>query len=110
MEFTATETKRCQLVRVGGHVDSSVAPELQRHLEALTSAGHHRLVANLADVTFLSSAGIRSLVGTLSACRKAHGDLRLSELSAPVARVLELTSLDMHFKIYPSDVEAVGSF
>ena len=110
MDFTATETKRCQLVHVSGFVDSSVAPEFQHQLEALLAAGHNRLVVNLAGVTFLSSAGIRALVGALSACRKAHGDLRLSEMSEPVARVLELTSVDMHFKRFGSDAEAVGSF
>ncbi len=110
MDFIVTEFKRSSLVDLGGRIDSSVAPELQQKLEALTSAGHHRLIINMADVTFISSGALRVLIATLSTCRKSRGDLRLSELSEAVQRVLELTSLNIHFKIYPSDTEAVGSF
>ena len=110
MDFVVTEFKRSSLVDLGGRIDSSAAPELQQRLEALTGAGHHRLVVNMADVTFISSGALRALIATLSTCRKSRGDVRLSEISEPVQRVLELTSLNIHFKIYPSDTEAVGSF
>lgn len=110
MDFVVTEFKRSSLIDLGGRIDSSTAPELQQKLEALTNTGHHRLVVNMRDVTFISSGALRVLIATLSACRKGRGDLRLSEPSEAVQRVLELTSLDIHFKSYPSDTEAVGSF
>ncbi len=110
MDFVVTEFKRSILVDLGGRIDSSAAPELQHKLEALTSAGHHRLIINMADVSFISSGALRALITTLSACRKSRGDLRLSEPSVAVQRVLDLTSLNIHFKIYPSDTEAVGGF
>jgi len=110
MDFSVTDFKRCSLIDLGGRIDSSMAPELQKNLEALTNAGKHQLVLNLADVNFISSGALRALVGALSTCRKHRGDVRLSELSEPVKRVLELTSLDMHFKAFDSDTEAVASF
>jgi anti-anti-sigma factor len=110
MEIQATEMKRCQLVKVSGRVDSSTAPQMQEKLAALVKAGHHRLVLNMKDVPFLSSAGLRALLSTLQASKRHGGDVRLSEVSDQVARVLELTSFDLHFKCFASDVEAVGSF
>ncbi len=110
MNFSVTEMKRAHLVRVGGRVDSSTAPELQEKLAALIKAGGRNIVINMKDVAFLSSGGLRALLSTMQAAKKQGGDVRLSELSEPVARVLELTSFDMHFKCFGNDTEAVGSF
>ena len=110
MEFSVTEMKRCQLARVGGRVDSSNAPELQEKLAGIINAGGRNIVLNMKDVTFLSSGGLRALLSSLQAAKKYGGDVRLSEVSEPVARVLELTSFDMHFKTFSHDTEAVGSF
>lgn len=110
MDFAVTDFRRCSLIDLGGRIDGSMAPELQRQLEALTSAGHHHLIINMADVEFVSSSTLRALIATLSTCRKARGDVYLTALSDSAKRVLELTSLDMHFKIFASDTEAVGAF
>ncbi|MGE5601867.1 MAG: STAS domain-containing protein [Nitrososphaerales archaeon] len=109
MEITATEMKQCRLVRVFGRVDSSTAPELQEKLAELLQ-GQPRLVVNLREVPFLSSAGLRVLLSAMQAAKRAGGDLRLSEVSDQVARVLELTAFDIVFKCFASDVEAVASF
>jgi anti-sigma B factor antagonist len=110
MEFSSREMKRCELVYVGGRIDSSTAPVMQEHLDAILKRGRYNLVLNVKDVTFVSSGGLRALLSTLQVCKKHRGDLRLSEVSDPVARVLELTSLDVYFKCFPNDTEAVGSF
>jgi anti-sigma B factor antagonist len=110
MDFSVTDMKRVQLVRVGGRVDSSSAPELQEKLAGLIKTGGRNMVINMKDVSFLSSGGLRALLSTLQTAKKHGGDVKLSELSAPVARVLELTSFDIHFKCFSSDTEAVGSF
>lgn len=110
MDFSVTEMKRVQLVRVGGRIDSSNAPELQEKLAGIIKAGGRNIVINMKDISFLSSGGLRALLSTLQAAKKSGGDLKLSEVSDPVARVLELTSFDLHFKCYGNDTEAVGSF
>ena len=110
MEFSSKEMKRCEIVHIGGRVDSSNAPEMQERLNALIKRGRYNLVLNMKDVSFVSSAGLRTLLATLQACKKQGGDVRLSEVSDQVARVLELTSFDIHFKCFASDTEAVGSF
>lgn len=110
MEFSSKEMKRCELVTICGRVDSSTAPEMQEHLNGLLKRGRYSLVLNMKDVPFLSSAGLRALLTTLQACKKHGGDVRLSEVSDQVARVLELTSFDIYFKCFANDAEAVGSF
>ncbi len=110
MEFSSKEMKRCDVIYLGGRIDGSNAPEMQEHLDAILNRGRNNLVVNMKDVAFLSSSGLRALLATLQACRKHHGDLRLSEVSDQVARVLELTSFNVYLKCYSNDLEAVGSF
>lgn len=110
MDFSVNEMKRAHLVHVRGRIDSSNAPQLQEKLAGLVKTGARNVVINMKEVSFLSSAGLRALLSTLQAVKKQGGDVRLSEVSEPVGRVLELTSFDMHFKTFSTDTEAVGSF
>lgn len=111
MEISVVDLKRCTLFRVGGRIDGSVAPELGSQLRTATDAGKYRIVVNMKDVTYASSACLRELIGAWKTCRRWNrGDLYLAEISPNVAKVLELTGLKDQFKIFPTEAEAVGSF
>jgi anti-sigma B factor antagonist len=111
MDFSTVDMKRCTLVRLGGRIDGSVAPELGNSLRALIDDGHYKLVLNMKDVSYTSSAALRELISAWKNCRRWNrGDLRLAELSPNIQKVFELTGLDNQLQIYPTEVEAVGSF
>ena len=111
MEFTTVDLKRCTLVRLGGRIDGTVAPELGTSLHSLTESGQYKLVINMKDVSYTSSAALRELVTAWKNCRRWNrGDLRLAEMAPNIQKVFELTGLDTQFMIYTTEVEAVGSF
>lgn len=111
MEISTVDLKRCTLLRVSGRIDGSVAPELGSKLRAITDAGKYKIVINMKDVTYASSACLRELIGAWKTCRRWNrGDLRLAELHPNVEKVLELTGLKDQFMIFPTEAEAVGSF
>ena len=111
MEFSTTDLKRCTLVRLGGRIDGSVAPDLGSNLRSLMDAGHYKLVLNMKDVSYTSSAALRELIGTWKNCRRWNrGDMRLAEVNPNIKKVLELTGLNNQFMLFDTDAEAVGSF
>ncbi len=111
MEFSTIPLKHCTLVRLGGRIDGSVAPEFGNQLRALTDAGNYRLVLNMKDVSYTSSAALRELISAWKTCRRWNrGDLRLAEVHPNILKVLDLTGLSSQFQIYDEEVEAVGSF
>lgn len=110
MEVTATESQGRRVVHVAGRVDSNTAPRLEERLAALLHEGPSRLVINLREVDFLSSAGLRVLLSASRTARQNGGDVHLSEVSSQVARLLELTSFDVYFKCFASDSEAAAGF
>ena len=111
MEFSNVDLKRCTLVRLGGRIDGSVAPELGTQMRSLTDTGHFKLVVNMKDVTSTSSAALRELISTWKTCRRWNrGDMRLAEVNPNIKKVLDLTGLSSQFMIFETEAEAVGSF
>ena len=111
MEFSSVDLKRCTLIRLGGRIDGSVAPELGSNLRDLTDTGRHKLVINMKDVNYASSAALRELISTWKNCRRWNrGDMRLAEVSPNMKKVLDLTGLISQFMVFETEAEAVGSF
>lgn len=104
------EFKRADLLTISGRVDSSNYTDLDAALKSSYDNNRYNLVTNLAKVDYLSSAGLRSLVGGKRDCKEKGGDLCISEPSERVQEVLNLAGLDSLFDIYDDDVAAVGSF
>ncbi|MEW6405846.1 MAG: STAS domain-containing protein [Chloroflexota bacterium] len=69
-----------------------------------------RLVANLSQVEYLSSAGLRVLLSALKSARQRGGDLYLARLQENVRQVLDLAGFTSIFKIFPTVEDAVDAF
>jgi anti-sigma B factor antagonist len=110
MEINTSEMKRVQLFEVIGRIDSTNAAELGGALDRSVDEGRNNLVLDLGGVEYMSSAGLREMVRILKRVKRGGGDLRIANPSDRVKEVLELAGLDSIFEIYPTQVEAVGSF
>ncbi len=112
MEITIRELKDVDVVTVVGRVDSNTAPQMDQTLKGLVDNGRFKIVLDLGEVEYMSSAGLRAMVSCLRDVKKGvrMGDLRLANLSDRVAEVLELAGLDQVFTIHEDQVGAVGSF
>jgi len=111
VDVTHKRLKRVDLVAVSGRLDSHTAPDLEESFRVINDAGRFRIVVDMTDLEFLSSAGLRVLISALKNCRRYNrGDVRLASVPERVADVLELAGVDVLFKIYSNPAEAVGSF
>lgn len=111
MEVSTTEFKRCDLVKVVGRVDSQTAPQLAEAFASIISAGRFRIVFDASEVSFMSSAGLRVLIDTQKTCKRWNrGEVVLASPSEQMRQTLDLAGFLPLFKIYPTAVEAVGSF
>ena len=111
LEVSTQELRRCDVVRVKGRVDSSSASELKKALDGITDNNRFKIVINMKDVTFMSSAGLRQMIETVKACKRFNrGSLVLAAVPDNIHGALDLAGLIPVFKIYATEVEAVGSF
>ncbi|HXY15915.1 MAG TPA: STAS domain-containing protein [Terriglobales bacterium] len=72
--------------------------------------GTNQIVLNLADVEYIDSGGLGTLVGVLASTRIQHGEIKLVRPTHRVAELLRRTRLDTVFKSYQNDDEAVAAF
>jgi anti-sigma B factor antagonist len=76
----------------------------------LLDAGHHRIILNLGEVTYLDSVGLSSVVAGYTSSRNAGGALKLLHLPRGVHQLLQITRLSTVFEIYEDLASAVESF
>lgn len=97
------------VVTVSGRVDSVTASKLDAELAKIVH-GNKKMVIELKDVVYLSSAGVRAIVRTLQTAQKSGGGVKLASVSEPVEIVLRTVGMMEMLKAYPSVEEAVASF
>jgi anti-anti-sigma factor len=105
------ELKRSILITLRGRIDSSKAPAVEAQLKEMIDAGHYRFVVDMSEVEFVSSAFLRVLISASKSVRRFNrGDIYLAALSARIKDVFDLAGLLPLFKLYDTQVEAVGSW
>ena len=113
MSLTVESSKRPEggyIVIPKGRLDTNTYLEFEKKIEPYLNGGTKVLVLDMAELEYLSSAGLREMVRAMKKAKRGTGDVRLASPSERVAEVLELAGLDSIFQIYPNQVEAVGSF
>lgn len=111
MEITEKAYSRCVLVQAKGRVDHENAPELEKRLDRIFKKGQYRLVVDLSETNYISSAGLRVLIGALKKARRFNrGDVRLAGMSPRLKDAFRLVGFHHLFKMYDQVVDAVGSF
>lgn len=110
VEFQVSEIEHVKLIVVNGRIDSMNAGELGDVLSDEIGRGSRRIVLDLSNLSYMSSAGLRELVSAFRKLQEVSGDLRLAQPSSRVQDVLEMSGLDTIFQIFPTQVDAVGSY
>ncbi len=111
MEINHIEYKRCDLVKISGRIDSATAPKLGEVMNAITSAGRFRIVLEIADLDFISSAGLRIFITTQKTCKRYNrGEVVLANVQTNIQSALELAGFTPFFKSFDDTVSAVGYF
>lgn len=79
-------------------------------VKSLLAAGKKNIVLNLANVTYIDSAGLGTLVATFHSARSQGATLKLANLGQKFKEVLQVTKLITVFDTYDNEAAAVQSF
>ncbi len=110
MELSLENFKHCDLIKIKGRVDSQTSPELAEVLNERFDEGRYKLVVDMSDVEFISSAGLRVLINAQKACRQFNrGEIILAAVPERIYETLDLAGLLPLFPIKEDVLHAVGS-
>jgi len=71
---------------------------------------NNRIVLNLANVNYIDSGGIGTMVSLYTSARNAGGDIKLLHLTKRVGDLLQITKLITVFESYDDEQKAVNAF
>jgi anti-sigma B factor antagonist len=110
-EFSVTVTRNGSVAVVGinGRVDSVTSASLDTELTRAVKE-NSKIVLDLQNTTYLSSAGIRAIVKASRDAKKANGEVKLAKVPSVVAEMLDLVGMTQMLVIFSSVEEATASF
>ena len=83
---------------------------LREQIKGMLAAGQKKIVLNLADVTYIDSAGLGALVAAHHSARTQGASLKLAHLGQKFQEILQVTKLLTVFEVHDTEAAAVGSF
>src|SRR5512136_2501665 len=111
MEITTKKYRHCDMLSIQGKVDSYTAPDLTKAFEALNHDGQYKIVLDIANLEYMSSAGFRALLIAQRNCKRYNrGEVVLAAVPKKIMDALELTGFTPLFRVFEDVTAAVGSF
>jgi anti-sigma B factor antagonist len=110
LSFDTREVGRVTIVRCNGRIVAGSESESLRAHVAWLLRTRCRIVLHLAEVGFVDSSGLGTMVRALTSARQARGDLKLCNVPEHMRKVLDLTRLTTVFDTHESEEKAVAAF
>ncbi|MFQ6113388.1 MAG: STAS domain-containing protein [bacterium] len=98
------------LIKVDGFVDTITVGKLEQVLDSILKSKCYKIIVDLANVDYISSAGWSALLSKIKEIREKGGDLKLLSLQPDVHEVFELLELDYILKSFNNLEAAVSDF
>jgi anti-sigma B factor antagonist len=78
--------------------------------KSLIDQGKKNIIVNLEKVSWINSTGLGILISGYTSVRRGGGDLVIMHASDRIESILYVTKLNLLFKSYESEAEALAAF
>ena len=111
LKMTNREVDGVSVVALDGRIVlGEESNALREKVKSLIAEGKKKVVLNMANITFIDSAGLGTLVAAHHSAKSQGAVLKLAHLGSKFQEVLQITKLLTVFDVYNSEAEAVASF
>ncbi|WAC08742.1 MAG: STAS domain-containing protein [Thermodesulfobacteriota bacterium] len=109
LDCTITVESGVTWINLKGRIDSMTSPEIQRQINDLILGGERHLVANLEEINYISSAGLRVFLGAQKQLKKVGGEIIFYKVSSSIFDVFKLGAFDQIFRFASTREEITGA-
>lgn len=109
MDITTRTQNGITVVVLAGSLDSNTSPQAQQAIDGLLAGGARKLVVDCTALDYISSAGLRVLLGTAKRLG-GGGALRLFGLNETVREVFEISGFSTILAVFGSEAAALKGF
>ena len=108
MQISTRTSNDTHIVSIAGSLDSTTSPAAQKALDAVL-AGARKVALDFSQLDYISSAGLRVLLGAAKQLRASGGKLGMFGLNQSVREVFEISGFSAILSVYPSEAEALAA-
>ncbi|MFZ2956744.1 MAG: STAS domain-containing protein [Candidatus Ozemobacteraceae bacterium] len=106
MNVVITRGQNQATLTIEGRVDANTYPELEKYLKNETDSGNYALILDIAGLEFISSAGLRVLIGCYKTIKPKNGHIILCATRPLVKEILNSTNITQLFEFFDTVAEA----
>jgi serine/threonine-protein kinase RsbW len=107
MDITTRTQQGATIVAVAGKLDSNTASEAQQAFDGILAVGGRKIVVDFTALDYISSAGLRVLLGTAKRLSGAGGALRLFGLNETVREVFQISGFATILAVFATEADAL---
>ncbi len=101
------DTTGVVILKLKGSLDADTVYEWEAVLDKALKAKEYRLIMDLSELEYISSAGVGTFIGTIGEVRENGGDIVFLNVSSHVVRIFKLLGFTKLFKIMDDREEAL---
>ena len=107
MDITTRTRDDVTLVAFVGNLDSKTSPQAQQALDGVLAGGGKKVIVDFTTLDYISSAGLRVLLGTAKRLGGAGGALRLCGLNETVREVFQISGFSAILAVFATEADAL---
>jgi anti-anti-sigma factor len=108
MQISTRTSNDIHIVAIAGSLDSTTSPEAQKSLDAVLASAK-KVALDFSQLDYISSAGLRILLGAAKHLRASGGTLGMFGLNQSVREVFEISGFSSILSVYQSEADALGA-
>jgi anti-sigma B factor antagonist len=93
-------------VALAGSLDTETAPQLEEDLAPVFGSDSRKLLFNMTDLDYVSSAGIRVIAMASKMMKRRAGAIAMTGLQPHIAKVFEIVKALPNLSIFKDQAEA----
>ncbi|HTP85768.1 MAG TPA: STAS domain-containing protein [Bryobacteraceae bacterium] len=109
LNIQSAKLDKAILLKVSGRMDAENADRFRRACEGLAAEGVQHVIADLNELRYVSSMGLRAFLHSAQTLRARSGSLVLCGLNGVPRQVFEMTNLLGLFPVFETSADAIAA-
>jgi anti-sigma B factor antagonist len=111
VKMTNSEVDGVSVVELDGRIVlGEESNSLREKLKSLIAEGKKKIVLNMAEIKYIDSSGLGTLVAAHLSAKNQGASVRLCHLGKKFHEIMQMTKLLTVFDVYDTEAAAVSSF
>ncbi|WP_291329662.1 STAS domain-containing protein [Desulfovibrio sp. UCD-KL4C] len=106
MELSNKKVEEALVVGLKGRLDALTSPSFEETICQFIKKGDTKIVLDLGELEYISSAGLRAILSTAKRLKADNGAIAFANITGMISEVFEISGFGSMFNLYSSTLLA----